>query len=411
MKRILYSFIILLNFSCVQSQEATIDTKKVKEDLDQMLYDIKNNYIYFEDKGLDFDCISQKYTAKIEDITNANERLLFFEYLINELYDSHAMLMRNIRESYRLEAPIFVTHDQNKTTITNVWQTQIAPLSHNIIGAEVLQFNGVDFNQKIDAFPTICADKSRPEIRNWLANKIIAGKYSEPRILKLRLTDGTEIDFDVDAIQVKRNDGLLSVEKRDNIGIIRLHNSLGENTLITAFDEALDSLMDTDALILDLRNTTSGGNTFVARGIMSRFVSESKPYQLHKGFDESWDNQPIIKRSWAEYVSPRGKQYTKPVIILVGKWTGSMGEGISIGFDAMQRATIVGTEMKRLAGGSTSDFYIKNENLYYKLMTQKLFHLNGTPREKFVPANYVQQTSVVNDEALAKAFELLNAKK
>jgi len=85
-----------------------------------------------------------------------------------------------------------------------------------------------------------------------------------------------------------------------------------------------------------------------------------------------------------------------------------MGEGLAIGFDGLGRAKIVGTEMKRLAGGSTNDFHLKNENLNYKLMTEKLFHLNGTPREKYIPKNYVSQSSTEKDETLNKGIELIN---
>ena len=85
-----------------------------------------------------------------------------------------------------------------------------------------------------------------------------------------------------------------------------------------------------------------------------------------------------------------------------------MGEGLAIGFDGLGRAEIVGTEMKRLAGGSTNDFHLKNENLNYKLMTEKLFHLNGTPREKYIPENYVKQTVIKKDKVLEKGIELIN---
>ena len=141
---------------------------------------------------------------------------------------------------------------------------------------------------------------------------------------------------------------------------------------------------------------------------MSRFIDKNLPYQLHQVSDESWDNQPIIKRSWAEYVSPRNKQYKNPIVILVGKWTGSMGEGLAIGFDGLGRAEIVGTEMKRLAGGSTNDFHLKNEKLNYKLITEKIFHINGTPREKYIPENYVSQSTIEKDETLEKGIELIN---
>jgi len=408
MKKLILGITILLTFSCANSQETKVDRVKIEEDFEQIISDIKNNYIYLNDKKVDIDCIYSNYQKKIKFIDSEDQRLLFFEYLLDEFYDSHVILMKSIRQSYRLDSPIFTVTKNGKTKIKYVWQTQIENIDLNIIDAEVLKINGIDLNIKIEKFPTICNDKNDFETRNWIANKVISGKYNKPRILTLKLTKGEIVDFDLDNLKLKENKSLLTVSTINNIGIIRINNSLGENTLIEKFDSAIDSLQNTKGLIIDLRNTTGGGNSYVARGIMSRFINESKPYQLHQTFDESWDNQPIIKRSWAEYVSPRNKQYKKSVVVLVGKWTGSMGEGLAIGFDGLGRAEIVGTEMKRLAGGSTNDFHLKNENLNYKLMTEKLFHLNGTPREKYIPENYVKQTVIKKDKVLEKGIELIN---
>jgi carboxyl-terminal processing protease len=408
MKKLILGITILLTFSCANSQETKVDRSKIEEDFEQIMSDIKNNYIYLSDKKVDIDCIYSNYKKKIKLIDSEDQRLLFFEYLLDEFYDSHVILKISIRQSYRLDSPIFTVTKNGKTKIKNVWQTQIENINLKIIGSEVIKINGIDLITKIDNFPTICNDKNDFETRNWIANKVISGKYNEPRILTLKLTNDKIVDFDLDSIKLKKDNSLLTVSIVNNIGIIRLNNSLGQNTLIEKFDTAIDSLQNTKGLIIDLRNTTGGGNTYVARGIMSRFINESMPYQLHQIFDESWDNQPIIKRSWAEYVSPRNKQYKNPVVVLVGKWTGSMGEGLAIGFDGLRRAEIVGTEMKRLAGGTTNDFHLKNENLNYKLMTEKIFHLNGTPREKYIPENYVSQSTTEKDETLEKGIKLIN---
>jgi hypothetical protein len=408
MKKLILGITILLTFSYANSQETKVDRSKIEEDFEQIMSDIKNNYIYLNDKKVDIDCIYFNYKKKIKLIDSEDQRLLFFEYLLDEFYDSHVILMRSIRKSYRLDSPIFTVTKNGKTKIKNVWQTQIENINLNIIGSEIIKINGIDLITKIDNFPTICNDKNDFETRNWIANKVISGKYNEPRILTLKLTNDKIVDFDLDSIKLKKDNSLLTVSIVNNIGIIRLNNSLGQNTLIEKFDTVIDSLQNTKGLIIDLRNTTGGGNSYVARGIMSRFINESMPYQLHQIFDESWDNQPIIKRSWAEYVSPRNKQYKNPVVVLVGKWTGSMGEGLAIGFDGLRRAEIVGTEMKRLAGGSTNDFHLKNENLNYKLMTEKIFHLNGTPREKYIPENYVSQSTTEKDETLEKGIKLIN---
>jgi carboxyl-terminal processing protease len=164
--------------------------------------------------------------------------------------------------------------------------------------------------------------------------------------------------------------------------------------------------MNAKGLIIDLRNTVDGGNTYVARGIMGRFIKGAKAYQKH-ATTEKYGNNPAIEREWIEYVSPRLEQYKNPVVILVGRWTGSMGEGLAIGFDGLERAKIVGSKMARLAG-EINGFSFKHQNYGYRIPTTKLFHINGTPREKYVPSYYVKQTTVKKDETLEKGIEIIN---
>ncbi len=41
-------------------------------------------------------------------------------------------------------------------------------------------------------------------------------------------------------------------------------------------------------------------------------------------------------------------------------------------------------------------------------MTEKIFYLNGTPREKYIPENYVSQSTTEKDETLEKGIKLIN---
>ena len=406
MKNLILILILFLNISCVKSQNNEIDRIKIQQDLNDIIQNIESQYAYLDDKKIDIECIKEKYTKKIDELKTKSEVILLFEYLLNEFYDSHISLSTNIRESYRLSSPIYIEIEKGKAFVKNIWQTQIKNLDTNILGAEILEFNEVKFSNKIDDFPSFCNDKTDIKIRNWIANKVISGKYSEPRILTLKLKNGSKTKFDIDNLKIINDQTLLSTETKNSIGIIRINNSLGNNQLIEVFDETLNSLSETKGLIIDLRNTNNGGNTYVAKGIMSRFIDKELPYQKHQ-YIESYENQPKIVRSWLELVSPRSNQYTKPVVILVGRWTGSMGEGIAVGFDGMKRAEIVGTEMKRLAG-SDFDFKFNNQNFGYKLILQKLYHINGTPREKYVPPNYISQSKIEKDETLEKGIELIN---
>jgi len=408
MKLLIIAFIIHLSFSFANSQEIKIDQTKIKEDLNEILSVISQNYIYLQEKNVDLNCIRDYYEKKIPNIRTEEQIVLFFEYLLNEFYDSHLNLNTNRSSSFRLFSPIYATLENGKAIISNVWISQIENLDQNIIGVEILKINGNDIDEAIEQFPTHCNDKNSEEIREWIVNKILAGRYNQSRMLTLKLSNKKIIEFDLDRLRMKEDSELLTSRTENGIGIIRINNSLGNNSLIDEFDKALDKLMNTKGLIIDLRNTVDGGNSYVARGIMGRFINEAKPYQKHLT-TEQYDGNPIVERSWIEYVSPRKEPYKKPLVILVGRWTGSMGEGLAIGFDGMERAQIVGSEMERLAG-EMNLFSFRNQKYGYRLSTAKLFHMNGTPREKYIPTNYVKQTTTEKDEALEKGIQLISKK-
>jgi carboxyl-terminal processing protease len=406
MRNLILPTLIFLNFAYANAQDNKVDHNKIEEDLNKIITDISKNYIYLNKKNIDLNCIQEYYEKQIPNIETEEETVLFFEYLLDEFYDNHLTLSTNRKSSFRLFAPIYVTIENDKPIITNIWQTQIENLNQNMLGAEILKFNGIDFQQVIKNFPTHCNDKTLPETKEWIANKILAGRYNEPRILSLKLSNNKVVKYDLNNIKLINNENLLTSKTVNEIGIIRINNSLGNDNLVSEFDKTLSELSNTKGLIIDLRNTIFGGDTYEARGIMSRFIKEPKPYQKHS-FTAKSENNPDVERSWIEYVSPRLEQYKNPVVILVGRWTGSMGEGLAIGFEGMGRAEIAGSEMRRLAG-EVYDFGFKNQRYGYKLSTAKLYHVNGTIREKYIPTNYVKQTTTKKDETLEKGIELIN---
>ena len=119
---------------------------------------------------------------------------------------------------------------------------------------------------------------------------------------------------------------------------------------------------------------------------MGRFIGREGFYQKHSIPSEETFG---AKRSWMEIVSPRGDfRFDAPVVILVDHWTGSMGEGIAIGMDGLKRATIVGTEMAGLLG-AINGVTLPISKIGVNFPVEKLFHVNGLPREDFVPPVYV----------------------
>lgn len=378
---------------------------ELRADFDQLLWNLENRYIYFGDKKVDINCIRDSYSDKLSSIGSEREAMLLFEYILDEFYDSHLILNANTGSSYRLYSPIYVEWSEGKAIIKNVWQSEMNALLHyNLIGAEIVEFNGRSFIKAVQDFPTLCHDKSDLDITNWIANKVLAGRYDEPRVFKVRLRSGAFKEIDLDSFKAPEHRDLLHAEKKGEYGYIRIHNSLGNDDLIAAFDKALDSLWATEGLILDLRNTVDGGNSYVAHGVMSRFVDSENPYQKHMSV-EQYGAHPIVLRKWVEMVMPRARFYDRPLVVLVGRWTGSMGEGMAVGFDAMNNVVVVGSEMSKLAG-AISYCPFSHRDYGCRLATEKLFHIDGTARESFVPSPW-QQQNLQQDGLLSIAIEIL----
>lgn len=184
-----------------------------------------------------------------------------------------------------------------------------------------------------------------------------------------------------------------AVPQDRNYGVLKINNQLGNNDLIAEFDKALEAVLETDGLILDLRNTPSGGNTEVARSIMGHFVTEARPYQIHE--IPSLEREFTVPRRFVEYVKPRTPYYGKPVVVLGGHWTGSMGEGVVIGMDAAAGAHTVVSDMGDLLG-ALSNYNLNYSSARIDFGNETLFHVNGLPREDFEGDIFLPASDVIS---------------
>ncbi|MEL7231529.1 MAG: S41 family peptidase [Pseudomonadota bacterium] len=201
----------------------------------------------------------------------------------------------------------------------------------------------------------------------------------------------------------------LSYRTQDGIGIIRINNSLGNNETIIAFDEAMQALGNSRAIIVDLRNTPSGGNTEVARGIIGHFIDNVRPYQVHE--IPAFNREFTVPRRFTEDVFPRATYYDGPLIVLGSRWTGSMGEGLVIGLDAAAGAYTITSDMGDLLGGLWN-YDLSAIPARVDLGGEALFHVDGTPREDYQPDLFIENAEnggSSQDIALEAAFACINA--
>ena len=355
-----------------------------QKDFAEFWTDVNENHAYLEIQGIDWDKVKEIYQPMADTIQNRDEFIRFLETIINELHNGHISLNTNLDSSNRIipsGSDIFVQRKDNAYFITDIRKNHSSELCGLKPGLQVVKFNGEKIDQLLPNFLPKYTKVYNDEMYEYALNMLFAGTHDKKRIITV-LENGVEKNYFPDEFKMPNQSTDLLEFKiiKSNIGYIKINNSLYDSDLIPAFDAATDSLQNTDKLIIDLTETPSGGNSAVARAIMGRFISKEMPYQKHEAFETRYK----IRRSWIEYVSPRKSIYSKEVYILVGHWTGSMGEGIAIGFDSIGKAKIIGTKMAGLLG-AIEGFKLSQTNIGFQIPTERLYHINGTPREKYIP--------------------------
>ncbi len=245
------------------------------------------------------------------------------------------------------------------------------------------------------------------------ATLAVNGRRGHARTLTVQSASGETREVTLastsDFLRTLRDRDIVSVDfvgKGKDVAHLRIANALGNNDLITAFDAAMEQAAGAKALILDLRDTPSGGNTEVGRSIIGHFVTEVSPYQMHR--IPALEREFTVPRQFVEYVFPRGPHFAGPVAVLHGRWTGSMGEGVVIGMDAAApNAVTIGSDMGDLLG-ALWNFTLEKSKARVDLGGESMFHVDGTPREDYVADIAVtpaDSTPNGSDPAVAAALD------
>ncbi|MFN8243750.1 MAG: S41 family peptidase [Ferruginibacter sp.] len=392
-----------------------------KADFDYFWKAIADEYCYFYKKQTDWERVKLLYGPMMDTMQSRNAFVQVLEKALYELYDHHAVLNTNTDSSRRLVpsgTDIWAAYIYGKPVITELRNHFGAARCGLLPGMEIIAINGQPVEEAVQLFLPRSLKKADTEARSFALRLALAGNHVQARSLRLRY-QGRERDYfpDKDGMQLEHIRYNSKIESRlyGNTAYICINDCLYDNALIPLFDSVMQQVQASNGLVLDLRECPSGGNTLVAKAILGWFTNKACFYQQHEYYATEKENG--IKSSWQEIVSPRpGKYYSKPLVILCDHWTGSIAEGITIGFDALQRKQlhIIGTEMARL-NGAVYSYALPNTGIHFSFPAERLYHIHGRPREEYVPpvtvTRELDKMSETNDVFLKKALQYLEGKK
>jgi len=380
------------------SQEV-VTPEQFTHDFDYLWSHLRDNYAYFDKKETDWGFVREFYRPRVAEVRTKREFVTLLEKVLEELYDHHTHLKVNTSSSTRLVPTgldVWAEWKNGKAIITQLRKGFSAEQAGLKVDMEIISINGSLVEAAVNNRLGVSLKKATEASRSWALRALLAGARDTKRVIEAKIGNGLETTFRLDLPAHRTVDEHSSDPEvewkilKGGFGYIKI-NDLGSNDTVAGFDAALEQVRTTRGLIIDLRATQSGGNTSVAEPIMGRLIEHRMPYQ--KGV-------PVRGDEWTREVSPRGGwTYTAPLVVLVGRWTASMGEGIAIGLDGMRRATVVGTRMAGL-NGAVFELQLPNTGIKLNYAAEKLFHVNGTPREDFVPPVAVNLAGKTRDDVI-----------
>jgi carboxyl-terminal processing protease len=393
------------------SFEARFDAAARVADLNWLVDQIGAHYAYLPDDHIDLARLRALYRPRAEAATTRGAWIHLIEQVIAELHDPHATLGVNTPSSPNLVptgADLWARMRAGSAVLTEVRPFSPASAAGLRAGDVVLSIAGIPVAKAVASAMPRALTRPDPRAADVTLRSLLAGTHDAPRRIALRDTRGRVRTVTLAPYDTPDSAAPVTWRRLDAVtGYIRIENSLGDTATVAAFDNALEDLRGAKALILDLRDTPSGGDSDVAEPIIGRFIARPAAYQ--RVFDPA-PGKRFPKDSWLKTVQPRGPFTARArLVVLVDHWTGSMGEGMAVGFDALHRATIVGAPMAGLRGG-TSEFVLPRTAIPVHLPTERLYHVDGRPREDFVPPVSVDLARMAgSDPILARGRAVLRA--
>lgn len=318
-----------------------LSAKERRDNFEALWSIIDVSYADFQLKSIDWQQIGQRYTARLDSVSNDDDFYLMMFQLVNELKDTHSWL-----NNYRPPA-LYTVRDMP----TDIFQDRPFVIAGDKIGWEVLAVDGMTIPERIESLrPFLKARSSERAFRREAAYLLLAGEASQPVSVTLRSPQGQ-----TETLTLKRGGRQIPAPSPQSsimltkqqfvdfgryptgIGYIHIHSFEGREEITEEFDRALDSLRDTSGLILDIRDNPGGFNH---DDIVGRFLHKNT-FVGYSYIKNGTKHNDLERRK--NSIEPRGLEYKQPVALLISDRTGSAADLFTRGMRAAPRVTTVGT--------------------------------------------------------------------
>lgn len=367
------------------------------QDFDELWETLRDRYCFFGEKRTDWQRVRAVYRPEAIAAPSRDAFALIAKRVIGELYDSHSSIRNGPAGTPRV--PPFDLIVDAGARVTAVQPDSAAADAGLRIGDRILAVGNLSIEMARSSAAPRCLARPDPAADLWAVNAAVSGLRLQPRTLTVRTGDAAPREIAVPVKNPPQRPDVQDERLDGGIGHITVR-SFGDMASVEAFDAALARLADAPALIIDVRGN-GGGDTAVARPIMARFITARAPYARMRRREGCG-----LSEAWTETVDPRGPfTYTKPVVVLVDHWSGSMAEGFPMGMRGLGRGRVVGTPMMGL-GAAVFTLRLDRTGIEAQYSAEPVYDVNDRPRWLMRPDVLVPDGADLLAAALAEARRL-----
>lgn len=332
-------------------------TRNYEKSFEKLYLAVEKAYPYFEEKGVDWYLVYEKYHPEIQNVSDDQEFQVVVANMLGELEDAHTNLV-----SPQLNQRIYasVKNRGDFAIISQVgYSAEMAGLEPGMllleVGGRVIDEVIADTDSSFNPASTAWAHKIRAY------NQLLAVPKNPEEVLEVKAMTpkGEEVEILIRQLNTPTGWQPSGMDQsplpvtweviNDQVGYIRVDRLWNnQNDIVREFDFALDQLFDTQGIILDLRQN-GGGDSKIGEKIAGRFLDQSFIYG-HEEFTTR-----LYKYAWrksANYsVKPRGRIYQGTLVVLTDYQVMSSAEWLVGALVDSGRAVSVG----RVTGGASGN--------------------------------------------------------
>jgi C-terminal processing protease CtpA/Prc len=370
---------------------------------------IDASYAHFQLKSIDWNEIGRRYRTRLDAVRGDDDFYLLIYQLVNELKDTHSWL-----DNYRVPALADVAEMPIDT-----FRGRPFVVAGAKAGWEVVSVDGITPAEKMESLRLrLRACSSERAFQREAGRSLLAGARDEPVRVTLQSPEGRIETLALNRggrgnrppahavpITVTRQHVVHFGRLPSGAGYIQIESFDGRQEISEEFNRALESLRDTPALVLDIRDNAGG---FGHADIVGRFVTR----RTLVGFSYIKNGRghgDFSRRAIS--VQPSGTwQYTRPVALLVNDMTGSASDLFALELRAAAKVVTVGTTTHgNLSGVAVygvlpCGLVVRISNGYITDAKNRSVEVNGNvPDSKIEPdiENYLNGRDPVLDRAVA----------